>query len=174
MPNLTPDLTSAIHHIFVDYENVHEIDLAIIGSKAVTFTLLVGPTRKTLDVELVEKLFQHAATVQLVRLTSSGRNALDFTLVYYVGRAVAAGLRTRWYPSGAKQSEANIKDGKLHGTFRKWHENGTLSEQAEFVAGQPEGVSHSYFPSGYLKAEVTMQAGKPAGQSFWKEAERKE
>jgi len=90
MSGVTSHLPGPVNHVFVDYENVHQIDLSIIGSKAITFTLLVGPTRKTLDVELVEKLFQHAATVQLVRLTSSGRNALDFALVYYLGRAVAA------------------------------------------------------------------------------------
>jgi hypothetical protein len=38
---------------------------------------------------LVEKLFEHATSVQLVRLASTGRNALDFILTYYVGRAVA-------------------------------------------------------------------------------------
>src|SRR5204863_1906936 len=56
----------------------------------VSFTLLVGPRQTKLDVSLVEKLFEHAASVELVRLTSSGKNALDFTLAYYVGRAVAA------------------------------------------------------------------------------------
>ena len=39
---------------------------------------------------LVEKLLEHADSVQLVRLTVSGRNALDFVLAYYVGRAAAA------------------------------------------------------------------------------------
>lgn len=33
---------------------------------------------------------EHAAGVQLVRLTGSGKNALDFTLAYYVGRGVVA------------------------------------------------------------------------------------
>ena len=33
---------------------------------------------------------ENAASIQLVRLTTSGRNALDFALAYYVGRAVAA------------------------------------------------------------------------------------
>jgi hypothetical protein len=56
----------------------------------VTFTLLVGARQMKLDISLVEKLFEHAASVQLVRLTSAGRNALDFTLAYHVGRAVAA------------------------------------------------------------------------------------
>ena len=78
------------NHVFVDYENVQALDLSVIGSKGVTFTLLVGPQKKKLDVELVEQLFAHAASVELVRLTASGRNALDFTLAYYVGRAVAA------------------------------------------------------------------------------------
>jgi hypothetical protein len=83
--NLPPPL----NHVFVDYENVQELHLAVIGSKNVTFTLLVGPHKKKLDVELVEQLFAHAASVELVRLSASGRNALDFALAYYVGRAVA-------------------------------------------------------------------------------------
>jgi hypothetical protein len=39
---------------------------------------------------LVEKVMEHAASVQLVRLTTSGENALDFVLAYYVGRAATA------------------------------------------------------------------------------------
>lgn len=38
--------------------------------------------------ELVEALLENAASVKLVRLSSSGKNALDFTLTYYLGRAV--------------------------------------------------------------------------------------
>ena len=79
-----------MNHVFVDFENVHQVDAAIIGSKAVTFTLLIGARQTKLDVALVEKLMEHAASVQLVRLTSSGKNALDFSLAYYVGRAVTA------------------------------------------------------------------------------------
>src|ERR1041385_8472567 len=89
MSLLDNNLPPPVNHIFVDFENVHEIDLAVIGSKAVSFTLLLGPKQTRLEIALVEKLLQHAATVQLVRLTSSGKNALDFTLAYYVGRAVA-------------------------------------------------------------------------------------
>ena len=90
MPAVITDLQPPINHVLVDFENVHEIDLAIIGSKAVSFTLLVGPRQTKLDVSLVEKLFENAATVKLVRLASAGKNALDFTLAYYLGRAVAA------------------------------------------------------------------------------------
>lgn len=75
------------NHVFVDFENVHEVDHSIIGSKATSVTLFLGAKNTKLDVALVEKLLEHAASVQLVRLTSSGKNALDFTLAYYVGRA---------------------------------------------------------------------------------------
>lgn len=84
------DLPPPVNHIFVDYENVQAIDPAIIGSKTVHITLLLGARQTKLDVLLVEKLLRHAATVELIRLQSSGRNALDFTLAYYIGRAVAA------------------------------------------------------------------------------------
>jgi hypothetical protein len=90
MHTVTTDLPPPVNHVFVDFENVHKIDLAIIGSKAVSFTLLLGSRQTKLDVSLVEKLLAHAASVQLVGLTSAGRNALDFALAYYVGRAVAA------------------------------------------------------------------------------------
>lgn len=80
-------LTSPTNHVFVDLENVHQVDPAVIGSKATSFTLFLGAKNTKLDVSLVEKLMEHAASVQLVRLTSSGKNALDFTLAYYVGRA---------------------------------------------------------------------------------------
>jgi hypothetical protein len=84
------DLSPPLNHVFVDYENVQALDLSVFRGKGVTFTLLVGPHKKKLDVELVEMLFTHAASVEFVRLDSSGKNALDFILAYYVGRAVAA------------------------------------------------------------------------------------
>lgn len=79
-----------VNYVFVDYENVHEVDLSVIGNKAVHLTLLLGARQTKLDVALVEKLMEHAGSVQLVRLNSSGKNALDFALAYYLGRAVEA------------------------------------------------------------------------------------
>ena len=85
---MTGPLHPPMNHVFVDFENVHQVDLSVIGSKAVCFTLLLGARQTKLDAALVEKLMEHAASVRLIRLASSGRNALDFTLAYYVGREV--------------------------------------------------------------------------------------
>jgi len=90
MPNEINDLPPPVNHVFVDYENVREVDPAIVGSKTVQLTLLLGAQKTKLDATLVEKLIQYAATVEMVRLKSSGRNALDFALAYYLGRAVHA------------------------------------------------------------------------------------
>lgn len=74
-----------MNHVFVDYESVHHVDLSLIGNKAVSLTLLLGAKQKV-EGAVVEKLMAHASSVHLVRLGSSGKNALDFVLAYYVGR----------------------------------------------------------------------------------------
>jgi hypothetical protein len=50
------DQMSRTNYIFVDFENVQDVDLAVIGSQAVSFTLLVGPRQTKLAVSLVENL----------------------------------------------------------------------------------------------------------------------
>ena len=79
-----------LNHVFVDFENVHQIDFSVMGSKPVHFTLLVGAKQPRMDVALVQQLLKHADSVELVCLTSSGQNALDFALAYYVGRSAVA------------------------------------------------------------------------------------
>ena len=90
MPTATSNRPSLLNHILVDFENVQKIDLAVIGSEAVSFTLLVGPRQTKLPVPMVQKFLEHPDLVEVVQLASAGRNALDFTLAYYLGRAVAA------------------------------------------------------------------------------------
>jgi hypothetical protein len=89
MPNGTTKLAPPVNHVFVDFENVQEIDLAVVGNQTVSFTMLLGPQQTKMKVTVVEKLLEHAASVQFVRLVSTGPNALDFTLSYYIGRAAA-------------------------------------------------------------------------------------
>lgn len=90
MPVTTPPLSSPMNHVLVDYENVHHLDLAKVGEKPVSFVLLLGPLQTKLAAELIEQLIGMAASVQMVRLSSSGRNAVDFALAYYLGQAVSA------------------------------------------------------------------------------------
>lgn len=85
------------HHVFVDFENVHDVDLAIVGKKTVRLTLLVGAGQHKLPTELVERLLRHTDTAALIRLKSPGKNALDFALAYHVGTAAARDPKGRFH-----------------------------------------------------------------------------
>jgi hypothetical protein len=79
-----------VNHVFVDLENVKVIDPAVIGGKNLMLHLFLGPHQMRLDVEVVEKLLEHAQTVRMVRTVKSGKNTLDFVLAYHLGQAVLA------------------------------------------------------------------------------------
>jgi hypothetical protein len=81
--------SSHVHHVFVDFENVPSVDLTLIAELPVRVTLLIGGMQNKLDTHLAEQIHTHAAKVRFIRLAGSGRNALDLTLAYYLGRAVA-------------------------------------------------------------------------------------
>ena len=53
-----------MHHVFVDGENVHQIDPAMAADRPVSFTLLLGAKQTKLDAAMLEKLMARAASVQ--------------------------------------------------------------------------------------------------------------
>ena len=90
-------MDSVAKHILIDFENVRGMDTALLLDSNVTFTLLLGAGQTKLGIELVQELLLHATSVQLVRLTSRGKNALDFALAYYLGQAVAMMPQAAFY-----------------------------------------------------------------------------
>ena len=79
-----------VHHVFVDFENVRSIDTGVLEGKHVRLNLFLGPQNHKLDVEVVEKLLEHAQAVQLIRSRVTTKNGLDFVLAYHLGQAVLA------------------------------------------------------------------------------------
>jgi len=131
-----------VNYVFVDYENVHELDLALIGSKTVYFTLLLGALQTKLDAALVEKLIEHAAAVQLVRLSSTRKNALDFTLAYYMGKAVQADPNAYFHIVSKDTGFDPLVEhlGSRHIRARRHNDFTTLtfSATSQVKAGEPE------------------------------------
>ncbi len=80
-----PDFT---HFIFVDFENVQDVDLALAKEKPVHVTLLIGAKQTKVPVKLATQLHTFAAQVTPVEVGGSGRNALDLTLAMYLGREI--------------------------------------------------------------------------------------
>ena len=56
---MTTDATIRMHYIFVDYENIQEVDLDLIAGKAVRVFLVVGLRRKTLPSLLARQIHQY-------------------------------------------------------------------------------------------------------------------
>jgi hypothetical protein len=77
-------------YVFVDFENIHEVDLDLVSDRPVVVVIVLGERHRNLPVELVKKLLKYPAQVRLVEAGRSGRNALDFVLAYHVGLEVAA------------------------------------------------------------------------------------
>jgi hypothetical protein len=76
------------HFVFVDFENVSDIDLALVEHRPAHVTLLIGKNQKKLDLTLVRQIHRLASQVELVEVGASGRNALDLTLAFYLGQCV--------------------------------------------------------------------------------------
>ncbi len=72
------------NYVFVDYENVQEIDLDLIAGRSVEVFILVGHSRKTVPTELV----CHASQGQVRWIASQGatKNALDLVLAFRIGQ----------------------------------------------------------------------------------------
>jgi hypothetical protein len=81
---------SKIHFLFVDYENVTQIDFSIFQSQSVHLNVILGANQKKLDTDFVLKLSRYTTQMKLVQLTKTGKNALDFVLAYEVGQKAAA------------------------------------------------------------------------------------
>ncbi len=76
------------HFVFVDFENVPNVDLALVSGKPVHVTLLIGKNQTKIGIGLVQQIRRLAAQVELLEVGASGHNALDLTLAYYLGQAV--------------------------------------------------------------------------------------
>lgn len=63
-------------------------DATVLGGKHLEIHLFLGVQTKKLDVDVVEKLLEHAQAVQMIRSPKQGKNALDFVLAYHLGQAV--------------------------------------------------------------------------------------
>jgi hypothetical protein len=83
--NQIMEATTRTHYIFVDYENVQDIDLDLIAEKPVKVFLIVGPQRKSLPTILARQAHRYHSQVTWIESEGASRNALDLVLAYHVG-----------------------------------------------------------------------------------------
>jgi uncharacterized LabA/DUF88 family protein len=80
--------TPKTNYIFIDYENVQQVDLTLIKDKPVKVVLVVGLRQRSLPFELVQQVHALSAQVGLIRVELAAKQALDMVLAYEVGAQV--------------------------------------------------------------------------------------
>jgi hypothetical protein len=116
--------TAFTYFVFQDFENVREINLALIEGKAVHVTLLIGKKQTWLDLSLVRQIHRFAAQVELVEVGASGHNALDIILGCHLGQAIERNPGAEFFiVSGDKDFEPMIAHLQSRGIKVTRHES---------------------------------------------------
>jgi hypothetical protein len=77
--------TARTNYIFVDYENVQDLDLDLIAGKPVKVFFIVGQRQKSLPTILSKQIHKYHDQVGWIESEGASRNALDLVLAYRVG-----------------------------------------------------------------------------------------
>ena len=76
------------HYILIDYENVQTRSLSVlhgVPNQAFRVIIFVGANQSKIPIDLVSSMQSFGDKAEYVRITGSGRNALDFHIAYYLG-----------------------------------------------------------------------------------------
>lgn len=74
-----------INYVLIDYENVQVKSLALLKDEQFRVRVFLGPNNTRLPVELVLAMQELGERAEYIVLETSGRNALDFHIAYYLG-----------------------------------------------------------------------------------------
>ena len=79
-------VTAKNNYVLIDYENVHVQSLALLTEDHFHVIIFLGKTNTKLDKSLVIQVQQRGEKARYVELETSGKNALDFHIAYYLGQ----------------------------------------------------------------------------------------
>ena len=78
-------MAARTNYVLIDYENVQPTDLALLRDAPVKVKVFLGANQAKIPVALAAALQGLGANAEYVLLESSGSNALDFHIAYYIG-----------------------------------------------------------------------------------------
>ncbi len=81
-------LATRVNRVFLDFENVAKIDREVVSRPSVFLTVFFGAQQKKINIETMEAIRANPNQAKIVNVATAGKNALDFVLAHYLGRAV--------------------------------------------------------------------------------------
>lgn len=78
------------NHVLIDYENVQPDVATALAQPVFKVWVFIGVQQAKVKFDLLDLVQQKGQNARVIRMTSSGRNALDFHMSYYLGQLIAA------------------------------------------------------------------------------------
>lgn len=105
-------------YILIDYENVQPSIVAALAQEHTKLIMFVGANQTKISFEVAEAIQRLGDRAQYVKICSSGTNALDFHIAYYMGQLVAhepgASFQIISRDTGFDPLIAHLKSKKVH------------------------------------------------------------
>lgn len=84
-------------YVLIDYESVQPSSMTALEQKCAKVIIFVGEKQTKVTFELAASLQQLGARATYVRISGSGRNALDFHIAFYIGQLAVAEPDARFH-----------------------------------------------------------------------------
>ena len=79
----------AINYVLIDFENVQPGNLEVLKKHPFRVLVFVGENQAKVPFELASAMQALGDSAQYMKITGSGKNALDFHIAYYIGELAA-------------------------------------------------------------------------------------
>lgn len=79
----------ASNYVLIDFENVQPSNLEVLRSHPFKVLVFVGANQTKVPFDLASAMQALGNAAQYVKITGTGKNALDFHIAYYIGELVA-------------------------------------------------------------------------------------
>ena len=122
--------TSTSKFVLVDFENVQPRNLALLAKHPFRVFVFVGAQQAKLPFELADAMQALGQNASYVKISGTGRNALDFHIAYYLGELVAKSPKSTIYVIS--------KDKGFDPLIRHLKERGCVASRRVDVAEIPE------------------------------------
>jgi len=81
-------MSSYNEYLYIDFENVQDVNVKFI-KETTKVKIIVGQDQKNIPFDLVAKTQKFGDSVEWIRVEGKGKNALDFFIAFYLGKASA-------------------------------------------------------------------------------------
>lgn len=117
------------NYVLIDYENVQPTDLALLRDRPLKVKVFLGANQSKIPVALAAAIHAMGANAEYICLTTSGRNALDFHIAYYIGLLSAQNSSACFHIVS--------KDAGFDPLIKHLQSKGVLAQRSASIAGIP-------------------------------------